>query len=267
MFGLLSYPLYDINVTFLDLDIASLDGPSESGFICTGIDCVINHLIGVLRLAYADVVMPVTRGGLSSTVATALNNLLSKLIHNSTDLLASSAMTGATAHEQLSFAASTVEAALGTSALRVLEGITTVLPPAPVPAPQPSVDQARKHSILLETDDDDDASVNVEVVSNSSGQRRELRNKASSWDKNDDSDMGGGAQCTTPAPLPFPVPETDFVDLRQWVFLNDLSKGLQFLIDDYYNGLIEFVTCGTGALNLSSNLSFHMGPNFNKYVQ
>jgi hypothetical protein len=81
----LLFPFYAVNITFLDLDISGLTGPSEQGFICTELDCFLNHAVDVLRLAYADVVLPVTRGGLSSTVADALNALFAEVIRNVTD--------------------------------------------------------------------------------------------------------------------------------------------------------------------------------------
>jgi hypothetical protein len=40
------------------------------------------------------------------------------------------------------------------------------------------------------------------------------------------------------------------------VFLQDVSEGLQFLADNFLDGLVDFLTCGTGELDLGVNVSF-----------
>ena len=192
--GCIVFPLYTINVTFLDLDIGNLDGPSESGFICSGIDCVINHVVDVLRLAYADVVMQVTRGGLSTTAALALNNLLAEIIHNMSAPINSSA---------------------------------TFLD-----APLSS------------------------LVKSLSSTSPALTSEPSAHDQ--------GLQCVEPPQLPSSTTGTRFVNLSNWTFLADVSGGLQYVADHFYNKFVDFLTCQTGAINLTTNLSFGVGPNFNK---
>ena len=166
-------------------------------------------------MAYADVVMPVTRGGLSSTVATSLNNLLARIIHNMSAPVNSSAVPTST----------TVNWGYPSARNRVLSSES--------PSPLSSATASFVHLALQE------------LLLSSAG--------ATSTDLSAGS--SGGAQCAASPPMPVTVPGTEFLDLREWSFLSSLSHGLQTIVDDFYNDFVNVLTCGSAALNISINVS------------